>query len=151
MKQSQGTLFSAWGSQGEAESINKASNLLPLNDDSQINPRNVDYRTLQTSFNIAKARNQLSPSEEAKVKEVIDKNYRDGSIDEKEKRVINLFNEISKDRTPQTQEPERKGSIKTSIKKDGNLTKDREEITTTKKNTVIPSKMHRYSKIKRGI
>ena len=47
-----------------------------------------------------------------KVKEVINKNNTGGSIQDKEERVMNLFDEIFKERTPQTEEV-RKGSRKT--------------------------------------
>ena len=63
--QSRGVLFSSWDTSGDARIINELSSL-PLNDYSKINPRNVDYQLLQTLFNVAKIRNQLSTADEAK-------------------------------------------------------------------------------------
>ena len=48
-KQSRSVLFPEWGSKRIPEMIHELSNI-PFNDYSQINPRNVDYRTLQELF-----------------------------------------------------------------------------------------------------
>ena len=98
-KDSKGVLFSGWGTINDPEIINKLSNL-PLHDYSRINPKDIDILTLKSLFNIAKIRNQLSIVDDAEINKVIDENNKGGSIDEKEERLINLFNDIFKDRTP---------------------------------------------------
>ena len=134
-KDSKGALFSPWGTKGDTKLINKLSEL-PLNDYSRINPRDVDYQTLQTLFNIAKIRNQLSIAEEEQINKVIEKNNKGGSINEQEERIINLFNDIFKDRTPHNVPRKTPLTRKTNMKE--GTTEEQEAATPT---LIIPSKI----------
>ena len=134
-KESRNVLFSGWGSINDSAIINELSEL-PLHDYSRINPKNISSRTLQTLFNIAKIRNQLSPIEEEEINKVIDKNNKGGSTDEKEERVIKLFNDIFKERTPYNAPRKTPLTRKTNMKE--GTTEEQERASPT---LIIPSKI----------
>ena len=133
-KQSKNIYFSGWGTKGEEEVINKLSKL-PLNDYSQIEPKEIDMRTLQSLFNIAKVRNQLTKADETKIKEVIDKNDSGGSANEREERLINLFNEIF--RPPPLNVPRKTNLTRKTNMKEGTT----EEQDMASPTLIIPSKI----------
>ena len=133
-KKSKHIYFSGWGTKGEKELIEELSKL-PLNDYSRIEPKEIEMRTLQSLFNIAKVRNQLTKADEAKIEEVIDKNNRGGTVDEKDERVINLFNEIF--RPPPLNVPRKTNLTRKTNMKEGTT----EEQDMASPTLIIPSRI----------
>ena len=111
---------------------------LNLNDFSTIDPENLSFKTVVELFRIAKLRNNLSQTDEAKIMEIFNEINRERNISTNNSSdAKRLFTEIFRGRTPPTEEePVRRGSRKPKK----SISKNEEDVepSTT---LIIPSKI----------
>ena len=140
-------IFPVWGAEHNEitdKFMAKTLAKLNLNDYSSIDPQKINFNTVVVLFRIAKLRNNLSQTDEDRLKRIFTEINTSRNVTTDNARDVKaLFSEIFKDRTPQTEPPRTRLNKKTNTKKDGNIVKERsqEEEEPTGSKLIIPSKI----------